>query len=189
MPGFSISLLLLPREDVGDAPTSSLIVSLLDDKADAPGWRWSSYKVPSVSVGQKTQAVPSKGSEGGKGGHAKVAAENPQAFVQAISRACEAVCQAEPEITRMDTIAGDGDCGLTLKAGAEGECIEEKVNSVKFSYCHFIATLAKIKEGVISGDDIAGAALAIADVAEAHMGGTSGALYSCVSCLFMRPPY
>jgi dihydroxyacetone kinase len=28
--------------------------------------------------------------------------------------------RAEPEITRLDTIAGDGDCGLTLKAGAEG---------------------------------------------------------------------
>jgi triose/dihydroxyacetone kinase / FAD-AMP lyase (cyclizing) len=32
----------------------------------------------------------------------------------------EAIIQAEPEITRLDTIAGDGDCGLTLKAGAEG---------------------------------------------------------------------
>lgn len=43
----------------------------------------------------------------------------------------------------------------------------------------FLATLAQIDKGVINGNDIVGAALAIADVAEMHMGGTSGALYSC----------
>ena len=41
-------------------------------------------------------------------------------FIGAIKRAAEALVAAEPEITRQDTIAGDGDAGLTLKAGAEG---------------------------------------------------------------------
>lgn len=41
-------------------------------------------------------------------------------FVAAIKRAAEALVAAEPEITRQDTIAGDGDAGLTLKSGAEG---------------------------------------------------------------------
>lgn len=46
-----------------------------------------------------------------------------QGFIDAISRACKAVIAAEPDITRMDSLAGDGDCGLTLKAGAEGKLL------------------------------------------------------------------
>lgn len=47
-------------------------------------------------------------------------APDPAGFVSAISRAATALIAAEPEITRQDTIAGDGDAGLTLKVGAEG---------------------------------------------------------------------
>jgi len=59
----------------------------------------------------------------------------------------------------MDTIAGDGDCGLTLKDGA-------------------IAVLQTIKEGKVSGEDIISSLIAISQVAEEKMGGTSGALFS-----------
>ena len=59
----------------------------------------------------------------------------------------------------MDTIAGDGDCGLTLKGGAT-------------------AVLQAIKEGMISGEDIVSSLIAISQVAEEQMGGTSGALFS-----------
>jgi len=59
----------------------------------------------------------------------------------------------------MDTIAGDGDCGLTLKGGAQ-------------------AVLKKVDEGKISGDDVVGAMRVISEVSQAEMGGTSGALYS-----------
>jgi hypothetical protein len=55
----------------------------------------------------------------------------------------------------------------------------------------FIAVLAKIAQGEISGDDVVGAVLAIAQAAEENMGGTSGALYSYVYLphqKFRRPP-
>lgn len=39
----------------------------------------------------------------------------------AIRAAAEAVISAEPEITRCDTVLGDGDCGTTLKAAACGK--------------------------------------------------------------------
>ena len=52
-------------------------------------------------------------------GSAKLRAADPAAFDAAVARACRALADAEPEITRMDNIAGDGDCGLTLKSGAE----------------------------------------------------------------------
>jgi dihydroxyacetone kinase len=35
----------------------------------------------------------------------------------------ERVIAAEPEVTKYDTIVGDGDCGIGLKRGAEGELI------------------------------------------------------------------
>lgn len=59
----------------------------------------------------------------------------------------------------MDTIAGDGDCGLTLKGGAT-------------------AVLQTIKEGKVSGEDVVSSLIAISQVAEEQMGGTSGALFS-----------
>lgn len=40
------------------------------------------------------------------------------------------------------------------------------------------AVLAKIAEGRIDGNDVVGSVIAIAQVAEEAMGGTSGALYS-----------
>lgn len=42
------------------------------------------------------------------------------------------------------------------------------------------AVLKKIEEGAINGDDVAGSVFAISQVSEEVMGGTSGALYSCV---------
>lgn len=59
----------------------------------------------------------------------------------------------------MDTIAGDGDCGLTLKGGAT-------------------AVLQSIKDGRVSGEDVVASLIAISQVAEEQMGGTSGALFS-----------
>lgn len=50
------------------------------------------------------------------------AASDPKGFIDAITRAAKALIAAEPEITQQDTVAGDGDAGLTLKAGAEGKC-------------------------------------------------------------------
>lgn len=48
------------------------------------------------------------------------AAINSENFIVAVKCAAEALIAAEPEITKQDTIAGDGDAGLTLKSGAEG---------------------------------------------------------------------
>ena len=56
--------------------------------------------------------------------------------------------QAEPEITRYDTIAGDGDCGLCLKAMAEG-------------------ILKAFKDGKVDDSDVPTAILNIAAVVSA----------------------
>ncbi|EJD07701.1 dihydroxyacetone kinase [Fomitiporia mediterranea MF3/22] len=148
MPGFSLTLLLLPTASDSNAPPKADILSLLDERPDVPGWRWSSQQPPSpVQQSEATKSYP------------RISAADSQGFVNAISKACKALIAAEPEITQMDNIAGDGDCGLTLKAGAEG-------------------VLKEIDNGTITGSDTIGAILTIAKQAEEQMGGTSGALYS-----------
>lgn len=112
MPGFSITLLLLPRAGEENAPSTDLILSLLDDHTDIPAWKWTAG-MPPVPV--SSQTVPSEKVEANKGDIRRIVAEDPAKFVESIKRACNALIAAEPDITRMDSIAGDGDCGLTLK--------------------------------------------------------------------------
>lgn len=152
MPGFSITLLLLPEQQ----KTRDLILSLLDEPTETPGWKWSSRSPP---AGVQSPSEISSALSTADRSKASLKAKNPSVFVSAIRNACNAIIQAEPEITRMDTIAGDGDCGLTLKGGAT-------------------AVLQTIEEGKVSGEDIVSSLITISQVAEEQMGGTSGALFS-----------
>ena len=88
-------------------------------------------------------------------------ATDTSAFIDAITRACNALIEAEPELTKQDQIAGDGDAGLTLEAGAKG-------------------VLKAIQQGKLKGKNAIEDISTIAEVVEEDMGGTSGALYSCV---------
>ena len=115
MPGFSITLLLLNESDT--VISTDLILSLLDDPADAPGWKWSSKTEPkavaaTASLASVDTTPPSSQSA--------LRAPDARSFQSAIERVCKALLAAESEITDMDKIAGDGDCGLTLSAGASG---------------------------------------------------------------------
>jgi dihydroxyacetone kinase len=90
---------------------------------------------------------------------ADTSAADSKAFIDAVSRACYSLIEAEPELTKQDQIAGDGDAGLTLEAGAK-------------------AILKAIKEGKLNGKNVIEDISVIAEVVEEDMGGTSGALYS-----------
>jgi dihydroxyacetone kinase len=89
------------------------------------------------------------------------AAADSKEFLAAITRACKALIAAEPELTKQDQIAGDGDAGLTLEAGARG--VLEAIQSRKMGGKNVIEDIKVISE-----------------VCDEVMGGTSGALYSCV---------
>jgi len=135
------------------------LLDLLDSPAEVPGWRWSARQVPLRALSGASSAQTENISQPLSIAILKLSASKPTDFVPAIKSACYAIIAAEPGLTRFDSIAGDGDCGLTLKAGAEG-------------------VLQKIGDGTINGDDVIGSIIAISGVAEAAMGGTSGALYS-----------
>ena len=119
MPGFSLTLLLLPSAADKNAPSTSEILSCLDEKVETPGWKWSP-PIPPEPISKASSGLPPV-EDAAKQSYPKIAAANPDAFVSSLTKALKAVIAAEPEITQMDNIAGDGDCGLTLKAGAEGQ--------------------------------------------------------------------
>lgn len=172
MPGFSLTLLLLPSDN--EAPISSdAILSLLDESTNAPGWKWSSKTTPASF--QQVTSLPPPPPEVLQNKR-RLAFSEPNRFTDAVTRACKALIAAEPEITQMDSIAGDGDCGLTLKAGALGK------HHVPYyypkSHTRHAGVLNKVADGTISGQDVVQSSIAISEVAEGAMGGTSGALYS-----------
>lgn len=115
MPGFSLTLLLLPGASDANAPDPSLLLSLLDEPAAVPGWKWTVGNAPSDSIITPQAAAAAAADETS----ARLKAPDAKVFTDAIERACAGLIKEEPEITRMDNIAGDGDCGLTLKSGAE----------------------------------------------------------------------
>ncbi|KAJ4489890.1 Dak1 domain-containing protein [Lentinula aciculospora] len=160
MPGFSLTLLKLPNseQEVGQGPSQDQILSLLDTSAEAPGWGWVSGRPP-VALSNQIVSSSSSGSTSTSSKPPLPDDKYAEEVVKAITRACDALIHAEPELTRMDTVAGDGDCGLTLKAGAQG-------------------VLSLLQSNEITGHDLPAAFIAIAGVAEDKMGGTSGGLYS-----------
>lgn len=115
MPGFSLTLLLLPRASES-GPSADKLLSLLDEPASVPGWKWTAGKAPLATPVAPVASTNLAAAED----PAQMKASDETACVEAIKRACNAVIREEAEITRMDNIAGDGDCGLTLKGGAEG---------------------------------------------------------------------
>ncbi|KAH6915961.1 dihydroxyacetone kinase 1 [Coprinopsis sp. MPI-PUGE-AT-0042] len=154
MPGFSLTLLLLPKS--GSPWSREKILSMIDFRPDAPGWPWSSVTPPSDPASRDIKGTKTEVSHDSI---VQLKSANPTSFVTAMKNAAKSLIDAEPDITRMDMIAGDGDCGLTLKAGAQ-------------------AVIGKIDNGAIDGNNIVSSLVAIAQVAEEAMGGTSGALYS-----------
>lgn len=153
MPGFSFSLLLLPR--AGEKYFPSRILELLDAPASSPGWRFMAKGEPGVpQAAATTEEVPQVIKSGGD-----PVSYDYAFFEKAAIAAAHKLIEAEPEITRYDTIAGDGDCGLCLQSGAEG-------------------IVAAFKEGAVDKNDVVTAVLNLAQSIEKNMDGTSGALYS-----------
>jgi triose/dihydroxyacetone kinase / FAD-AMP lyase (cyclizing) len=46
--------------------------------------------------------------------------QDEQGFMHTVEKACNVLDKAELEITKMDMVSDDGDCGLTLQTGAHG---------------------------------------------------------------------
>jgi dihydroxyacetone kinase len=106
--GFSISLLKLP---------SPSLLELLDAPAEATGW--TAPIKPSTWSNPPTQTSTTARSKDATNKPANLTLD-PTTTTRALRHALEALIAAEPDVTRYDTVVGDGDCGIGLKRGAEG---------------------------------------------------------------------
>ncbi|KAK3708546.1 dihydroxyacetone kinase Dak1 [Vermiconidia calcicola] len=148
--GFSLSILKL--QDTG---LSKSMLELLDAPAEASGW--AAAVKPSTWSKPPTQ-TRDKGSGAGEDNKPCGLDIDPALAQKALSHALQKVIDAEPDITKYDTVVGDGDCGIGLKRGAEG--IQKQLEQLKSE-----KDAARFVDGITS-------------VVENTMDGTSGALYA-----------
>jgi dihydroxyacetone kinase len=111
--GFSITLLNVVNTDIG-GPS---MLELLDAPSEVPGWSAPIQKTSWEAKNTATREGTSSDVEHIKETGLTLDVESTKsALIDALDR----VIAAEPEITKFDTVVGDGDCGIGLKRGAEG---------------------------------------------------------------------
>jgi triose/dihydroxyacetone kinase / FAD-AMP lyase (cyclizing) len=150
--GFSITLLNVVNTDIG-GPS---MIQLLDYPAEAVGWTAPISKIAWEAKNQATRTDTARPDE--RRNQSGLDFQDPQIAQAALESGLEAVVAVEPDVTRYDTVVGDGDCGIGLKRGAEA--IMEHLSQNAFA-----------EDAVI---DVA----QIVPVVERSMDGTSGALYA-----------
>ncbi|KAI1746162.1 dihydroxyacetone kinase [Xylaria scruposa] len=149
--GFSISLLNVVNTDIG-GPS---MIQLLDYPCEATGWSAPIAKETWEAKNTNTREDCATSDQSVKPSGLKADAA---AFTEKLTSGLEALISVEPEVTRFDTVVGDGDCGIGLKRGAE-------------------AVLKHLKETRATGDLVVDVAN-IVPVIENSMDGTSGALFA-----------
>jgi dihydroxyacetone kinase len=112
--GFSISILNTVNTNIG-GPS---MIQLLDDPCEAAGW--------TAPIRKETwEAKSSQTREGSAKTGGEITASglklDPETTKTALTAGLERLVAAERDVTRFDTVVGDGDCGIGLKRGAEGE--------------------------------------------------------------------
>lgn len=160
--GFSISILKLADTGLGAGKS---LLDLIDAPAEVTGWAaavrpysWLQSRVKK-STAQKT-IRGNESTDGADGAHGTVSSNlrlDPQLAERVLRSGLQRVIDGEPEITRFDTIVGDGDCGTGIKRGA----------TAVLNY--------------LSQPTPADAVRLVSDlchVVESNMDGTSGAIYS-----------
>lgn len=111
--GFSISILNVVNTNIG-GPS---MLQLFDAPSEAAGWTAPIRKETWEAKSSRTREDSSSGEEEAAPSELELA---PEAFKTALTGGLERVIAAEPDVTKYDTVVGDGDCGIGLKRGAEG---------------------------------------------------------------------
>ncbi|CAM9382406.1 unnamed protein product [Laminaria digitata] len=144
-----------------------LSLARLDAAADTPGWRDAhgtrSKRPPHTSLPDISAAISagmdastSQGRDGSRSHQGPAVFPGEWSAVERATRAATAaLIAAEPELTKWDCIAGDGDCGTTFKRGAE-------------------ALLDDLDGGRLPKEDLRTLLRALSDSVGESMGGTMG---------------
>lgn len=150
--GWSATFLKVTPTGLGPGKS---ILDLLDAPAEASGWP-TSIK-PDGSLGSQSSLNGTIGRT-----FPEVASSNlylqPKQAIAFLSGGLEELIAAEPEVTRFDSIVGDGDCGVGLKRGAS-------------------AVLKELSEGKPFSEDAIVFVSRLVAVIENTMDGTAGAIF------------
>ncbi len=111
--GFSISLLNVVNTDIGGPG----MIELLDYPCEATGW---SSPISKLTWEEKNTATRDQDATIAGNIRASGLKTDAEKAHGTLARGLEVLVAAEPEVTRYDTVVGDGDCGIGLKRGAEG---------------------------------------------------------------------
>lgn len=173
--GFSISLLNVVNTDIG-GPS---MIELLDAPSEVTGW---AAPIKKTTWEAKNTAVRDKVADTTGAAEPSGLLIDTAVVKKALTTALENVIAAEPEITRYDTVVGDGDCGIGLKRGAEGEflsrtCVREGDKHDQLTLHLLSAILKHLGSTELTGDVVVDLAN-IVPIVENVMDGTSGALYA-----------
>ncbi|KAG0196005.1 Dihydroxyacetone kinase 2 [Mortierella sp. GBA30] len=147
MPGTSISLLVLPDDEM----ERKNLISLIDQPAECPGW-----------INHAGVVDAGNTDESARGPEALFTPSSDSTWERIIETAYNSVVNGEPEVTRLDQLMGDGDCGQVLLSGAT-------------------AIYRASKDKALPLRDPPAALARISSLVEDAMGGTSGIIY----CLFL----
>lgn len=112
-PGFSVTLLNVVNTDIG-GPS---MIQLLDHPCEATGWAAPVTKETWEEKNLATREDKATSAQKVKPSDLKYHAKSA---TQALEAGLQHVIAVEPDVTRFDSVVGDGDCGIGLKRGAEG---------------------------------------------------------------------
>lgn len=162
MQGASVSVLCLDDNEEGGKNLSMY----LDDSTSAPAFTVADVFSPSAESRPSATPLPETPGPSAASTEAKtyppIKVEKFSSLSkEIIQAACQALIDAEPDLTKWDTIVGDGDCGITMKRGAS-------------------ETLSRLESMNLDNPTLL--FLDLADAVSASMGGTSGILFE----LFFR---
>ncbi|KAF2237030.1 Dak phosphatase [Viridothelium virens] len=143
--------------------------ALLNHDSQARGWSISVCPVPQQLLAPQSKPAPpletSQTAEQASTGSTKLTSKiqfDDATVRRRIINGCNKLIESEPTITEYDTIVGDGDCGYTLRSGAQ-----QTLTFLSSHPSHLSALPTALS--------------ALVDQLSIDMGGTSGALY----CIFL----
>ena len=162
MQGASVSVLCLDDKEEGGKKLSMY----LDDDTTAPAFTkadvFSTAKTARASFTPLPETEAPSASNLDTKSYPSLAIPNFSSLAkEAIKAACQVLIDSEPSLTNWDTIAGDGDCGITMSRGASE--VLSRIDDLNFEN----PTLLFV---------------GLAEAVSASMGGTSGILFE----LFFR---
>ncbi|RMD45119.1 hypothetical protein DV735_g60, partial [Chaetothyriales sp. CBS 134920] len=153
--GFSASILKL--QDTGLGPGKSML-DLLDYPAEAVGWA-APIPVSTWEAAAHTDATIA--SDGGDAVDASTEKATPKSSstlrldpnqaATVLKAGLDSVIAVEPDVTRYDTLVGDGDCGIGLKRGAEAVLKELQDNSAPADVVEFMNRIVAVVENTMDG--------------------------------------